>query len=484
MTPTPHPYPAYKPSGVPWLGDVPDHWDVRPSRAIFTEIKERDNADEQLLSVTIAQGIIRQQVLLQDSSQKDSSRLDKSAYKLVRPGDIVYNKMRAWQGAVGVSGHLGIVSPAYIVQRLRDGANPLYFHHLLRTPAFATEAERWSYGIASDMWSLRPEHFKVIHCCVPPLPEQAAIVRYLDHADRHIRRYVSAKRKLIAMLEEEKQAVVSRAVTRGLDPNVRHKPSGVEWLGEVPEHWEVVQLGRIGKFSKGGGGTKEDEVDMGLPCIRYGDIYMNHKYHIEHSRSYISHERSSVYTPMQYGDILFAGSGETIEEIGKSAVNLLAQEAYCGGDVILFRPGIELNPRFTGYAADCFQSAYQKSCMGRGITIMHIYSSQLKCMRLALPPLPEQAAIVEYLNRATADIDAAIARARRQVELLQEYRTRLIADVVTGKLDVREAAAQLPDEGDDQDPIADDGSLADDFDDNLHDALDSMGEPAEAKAQA
>ena len=359
-----------------------------------------------MLSVTIARGVIRQKILLQEGSKKDSSRLDKSTYKLVCPGDLAYNKMRAWQGAFGVSTYRGIVSPAYVVQRPRSGANALYFHHLIRTPAFATEAERWSYGIASDMWSLRPEHFKMIYVPLPPLPEQAAIVRYLDYMDRRIRRFISAKQRLIALLKEERQAVINHAVTRGLDPNVRLKPSDVEWLGDVPEHWEAVELGRIGRFLKGRGGTKEDELDAGLPCVRYGDIYMNHKYHIGHSRSYISPERSSNYTPMRYGDILFAGSGETIEEIGKSAANLMDEEAYCGGDLILFRPSIDLNARFMGYASDCIKSAYQKSCMGRGITIMHIYSSELKYMCLALPPLHEQAAIVDYLKKATTDIDA------------------------------------------------------------------------------
>ena len=178
-----HPYTAYKPSGVSWIDDVPAHWEMRPGRAVFQEVIERDNPDEQLLSVTIVRGVIAQETLLQDSSQKDSSRLDKSDYKLVCPGDIVYNKMRAWQGAVGVSTLRGIVSPAYVVQRPRCGSEPLYFHHLMRLRAFATEAERWSYGIASDMWSLRPEHFKMIHFPLPPLDEQCAIVRYLDYVD-------------------------------------------------------------------------------------------------------------------------------------------------------------------------------------------------------------------------------------------------------------------------------------------------------------
>ncbi|MDE2767139.1 MAG: restriction endonuclease subunit S [Chloroflexota bacterium] len=416
-----------------------------PCRGTFAEIDESGYGDEQLLSVTIAAGVIRQEELLRNSSKRDSSRLDRSSYKLVHPGDLVYNKMRAWQGAAGVSLHRGIVSPAYVVQRPRPSSEPRYFHYLFRTPAFATEAERWSYGIASDMWSLRPEHFKKIRCCLPPIEEQRAIVRFLDQMDRRVRRYVRAKERLIELLDEEKQAVINQAVTRGLDSSVRMKASGVEWLGDVPEHWEVVTLGRVGMFSKGGGGTKEDEVNVGLPCIRYGDIYMNHEYHIDNSRSCISPERSSLYTPIQYGDILFTGSGETIEEIGKSAANLLTGEAYCGGDVILFRPGIETNARFMGYAADCFQSAYQKSCMGRGITIMHIYSAQLKYMCLALPSILEQAAIAEHLDKAITDIETKIAHARRQIELVEEFRTRLIADVVTGKLDVREAGTESPD---------------------------------------
>ena len=272
------PYPYYKPSGVEWLGDVPSHWSVVPNRAVFSEINDQDHPGEQMLSVTISEGVIRQQVLLQDTSKRDSSRIDKSAYKLVRPGDFAYNKMRAWQGAIGASRYQGIVSPAYVVQRPLDGANPLYFHHLLRTPAFAKEAERWSYGIVSDMWSLRPEHFKMIHCCVPPPDEQRAIVRYLDHVDARIRRYIVAKEKLIALLEEERQAVIHRAVTRGLDPNVPLNPSGIDWLGDIPAHWDGMALKRLGSFKSGTGfpieqqGKEEEEVpfykvsDMNLPA--------------------------------------------------------------------------------------------------------------------------------------------------------------------------------------------------------------------------
>ncbi len=158
------PYQECKESGETWIDNVPKHWMVLPNRALFAEVKERNHPEEEMLSVTITKGIIRQKALLDGSSKKDSSRQDKSAYKLVCPRDLAYNKMRAWQGAIGVSDFRGIVSPAYVVMRLREDHNPRYFHHLYRTPHFAKEAERWSYGITSDMWSLRPE--AICYCAI------------------------------------------------------------------------------------------------------------------------------------------------------------------------------------------------------------------------------------------------------------------------------------------------------------------------------
>jgi type I restriction enzyme S subunit len=154
--------------------------------------------------------------------------------------------MRAWQGAIGASSLRGIISPAYVVMRLRNETNlPNYYHHLFRTPQFAKEAERWSYGITSDMWSLRPEHFKMIYAPEPPPAEQAAIVRFLDWANGRLERAIRAKRKVIALLNEQKQAIIHRAVTRGLDSTVALKPSGISWIGDIPEHWEARKLRQL-----------------------------------------------------------------------------------------------------------------------------------------------------------------------------------------------------------------------------------------------
>ena len=250
------PYPMMKDSGIEWLGGVPAHWRVLPNRAFFEEIIERGRPDERMLSVTIDRGVILQDVLLEDSSKKDSSNLEKSTYKVVMPGDIAYNKMRAWQGAVGASAYQGIVSPAYVVERPRSGVSARFCHYLFRTPGFAKEAERWSYGITSDMWSLRPEHFKRIYLCIPPYAEQLAVVRFLDHADRLIQRYIRSKQKLIALLEEQKQAIIHHSVTGQIDvrtgqPYPAYRTSRTEYLGGIPKHWKLARLKDVAQVQPG-----------------------------------------------------------------------------------------------------------------------------------------------------------------------------------------------------------------------------------------
>lgn len=218
-------------------------------------------------------------------------------------------------------------------------------------------------------------------------------------------------------------------------PYPAYKDSGVEWLGRVPEHWDTRRLGQIGTFSKGSGGNKQDELPTGIPCIRYGDLYTTHTRFILQSRSCVAPERAADYMPIKYGDILFAASGETVEEIGKSATNLIRDPACCGGDVIVFRPHIAVDPRYMGYAVDCQPAAYQKSGMGKGFTVVHIYPSQLRNLLLSLPPLSEQRRIAAFLDRETARIDALIEKKQRLIELLKEKLQAVITQAVTKGLD-------------------------------------------------
>ncbi|MBA4157763.1 MAG: restriction endonuclease subunit S [Gemmatimonadetes bacterium] len=465
------PYPEMKNSGVPWLGEVPEHWEVLPNRAVFTEIKERDHPGADMLSVTITKGVIRQLALLEGSSKKDSSNQDKSAYKLVRPGDIAYNKMRAWQGAVGVSGDKGIVSPAYVVQRPREDADPRYLHYLLRTPGFAKEAERWSYGITSDMWSLRPEHFKMIYSCLPPLPEQAAIVRFLDHADRRIRRYIGAKQKLIKLLEEQKQAIIHRAVTRGLDPDVRLKPSGVEWMGEVPEHWEVRRAKHLFR-----------EVDhrstTGI------EVLLSLRMH----KGLVPHNEVSTLPITAQALVGFkkVGPGQIVMNRMRAAIGMFGIANRSG----LVSPDYAVLEKITTVDVTYFLRLFKTPAAGTVFRVeskglgtgssgfMRLYTDRFGMIKLPVPPQEEQRRIVQGIAESTQAIERTEERVNREIALLREYRTRLIADVVTGKLDVREAAARLPDEADAPEPL-DEADADTDAKDATADDLDATPEETE-----
>lgn len=220
-------------------------------------------------------------------------------------------------------------------------------------------------------------------------------------------------------------------------PYSAYKRTGNEWLTHIPKHWELLPLRQIGRFLKGAGGSKDDAQATGLPCIRYGDLYTTHRTFVRAPASYISPNKASQYTRLQAGDALFAASGETIDEIGKSAVNLLPQSAYCGGDVIVLRPGRPMVAAYLGYALDCRPVATQKSLEGRGITVMHVYPKQLKNVVLPIPSIEEQKAIARFLDRATGRIDGYIRGKENLIALLEERERTLTHAAVTGRLDVR-----------------------------------------------
>ena len=288
------------------------------------------------------------------------------------------------------------------------------------------------------------------HIALPPLPEQRAIVRYLDHVDDRIRRYVSAKEKLIALLEEERQAVIHRAVTRGLDPNVPLKPSGVEWLGDVPAHWEVVQLGRVTNLatgfpfkSEGFSFTADDirllrGINVSLGRLRWNDVVRWPKADCSTFEDY----------RMKIGDIVlgmdrpFIEGGVRVASVSEKDVPALLLQR-----VARIRPHEELISTFALLLLTGKSFVDYLKPLFTGISVPHVSPGQIKSYRIALPSMREQDEIVDHVISVSSSIQLTPTnRARRQIELLREYRTRLIADVVTGKLDVRETTANLPDD--------------------------------------
>ena len=439
------PYPEYKATAQAWVGDVPRHWSVVPNRALFAEVKDRNHPDDEMLSVTITRGIVRQKALLAGSSKKDSSNLDKSAYKLVQPRDIAYNKMRAWQGAIGVSELRGIISPAYVVMRLREDDNlPRYFHHLYRTPQFAKEAERWSYGITSDMWSLRPEHFKTIYTPEPPPDEQAAIVRFLDWANGRLERAIRAKRNVIALLTEQKQAIIHRAVTRGLDPAVPLKPSCIPWLDNIPQHWEARPLKQL--LTRMDYGTSQNvRGDGRIRVLTMG--------HIRDGKVVLPGKGGLDAVPpgllLQKNDLLFnrTNSPELVGKVGLFEGES-EDEVTFASYLVRLRARSEHAPSWLSYLLN--STVFWSYARSQALVSLHqanLNSKRYGQMVLPVPPIrAEQDDIVEHIRAHAGEIERATARLEREITLLREYLTRLVADVVTGKLDVREAAARLPDD--------------------------------------
>jgi type I restriction enzyme S subunit len=400
----------------------------------------------------------------------------------VRVGDIAYNKMRAWQGAIGVSEYQGIVSPAYVVQRPREGVNPRYFHYLLRTPAFAKEAERWSYGITSDMWSLRPEHFKMIYGCLPSFPEQSAIVRFLDYVNRRIQSYIRAKQNLIKLLEEQKQAIIHHSVTRGLDPNVRLRTSGVEWLGDVPEHWKIARLKDVAVVQTGltlgknyRGLETESHPYLRVANVQHGHLDLKHVKNIDVPIS------EATGATLKAGDVLMTEGGD-IDKLGRGCVwrdeipGCLHQNhvfaVRCRQDILV--------PEFlVGLMTSQHGRVYFQLTAKQTTNLASTNSSTLRAFPVVLPPFFEQVAILNIVARQTSGLDTSISQTEQEISLFREYRTRLVADVVTGKLDVREVAAKLPDKAEDLEPLDGADVLAQTDEDTAED-FDTSTEEAEA----
>ena len=443
------PYPAYRCNALSWLGKFPTHWKIKRVKTILRERSEKGYPNELLLAATQSKGVVRKE---QYENRTVLALKDLHLLKLVCVGDFVIS-LRSFQGGIEYAREQGIISPAYTILYAEDPRNHRYLAHLFKSKPYIENLGLFVTGIRQGQ-NIDYEKLGRSGLPLPPLPEQTAIVRYLDYFDRRIRRYIRAKEKLIKLLEEQKQVVIHRAVTRGLDPDVPLKPSGVEWLGEMPEHWEVrrlkyllyerdirsidgtEQLLRVSQYT--GVTERKNECGTDKPDTRAASL-VNYKC--------VSPNELVV-------NIMLAWNGS----MGISRFQGIVSPAYC---VYRFN-----NIAVSWYFHNLLRSPRYKArikAVSTGIveSRLRLYTDDLYRLDGLLPPLPEQTAIVEYLDKTTANLDTAIARTRRGIELLQEYRTRLIADVVTGKLDVREAASQLPNETDKPELPDEDNGLTD-----------------------
>jgi type I restriction enzyme S subunit len=440
------PYLQYKYSGVPWIGEIPSQWDVRRMKLLLREVDSRSlTGKEQLLRVSQYNGVTQRKA--SDGSDVPDTRASSLVgYKRVAVDDLVINIMLAWNGSMGVSRYDGIASPAYCVYRFKAAARPWYYHELLRLPLYKDRIKAASTGVVESRLRLYSDGLGRIEVIQPPVDEQDAIVRFLYHVNRRIARFIQTKKKVIALLKEEKQAIIHRAVTHGLNPSVSLKSSCVEWLGYVPQHWEVMRVKQCAhKISKGTTPSTEGREILESGPIRFikaenisgGAI-------VDTPLCFIDEETNTMLRRSQLlgNDLLFVIAGATL---GKTAlVGDAVLPANTNQAVAFIRTNSRVNP---AYLAQWLQSSRIKEL----IWLNAVQSAQpnlsmtdLGNFIVPVPPHNEQLQILEFINAEVLPVVTAITRIEHEVFLLSEYRTRLIADVVTGKLDVRAAAAKLP----------------------------------------
>lgn len=416
-----------------WVGDLPDGWRLVRNQGLFDETKTIGFADEELLSVTIDRGIIPQTEI---KTKKDSSNEDKSKYKLLEPGDLAYNKMRMWQGAIGRSDHRGIVSPAYVVIRPRDPDYSRYFHFLYRTHRFITEANRNSYGLCDDMNSLRYEDFKTIHTPVPPKDTMYRIVSFLDEKTAEIDAAIAKKRRLIDLLNEQKAILINRAVTKGLNPDAPMKDSGVDWIGEIPAHWEIKQLRYVsskvgsGVTPTGGSAVYPDEgiyflrsQNVHFDGLRLKDVkFISEKTNREMSNSQVCKD-----------DVLLNITGASI---GRSCVYNLNDAANVNQHVCIIRPKKGISSQFLSSLFEARVGSEQVWLAQNGASREGLNFADLRGFVLPIPPAEEQLRVQGFLSDTQAEFRAALNAVEAEISTLNEFKQTLIANAVTGKIKI------------------------------------------------
>ena len=421
-------YPSYKNSGVEWLGDVPEHWKLKPIWSLFKRVKRVDFVNERLLSVYRDYGVIPK-----DSRDDNNNRAseDLTPYQLVCPNDLVINKMKAWQGSIAISQLKGIVSPAYYIYQPKAEYCSKYIHFLIRSVYYIQSYKNYSKGIRVNQWDLEHEAFTHIDLLIPSIDEQQKIVSFLDTETARIDKLISKQEKLIKLLEEQRKSIISYAVTKGLNPNAPMKDSGVEWLGEVPEHWDVYPFWHLFKQKEITNKTKEKLLSVYLDR---GVILHSEGGGMVHKPA----ENLEKYQLVEVNDFVMNNQQAWRGSVGVSPHQGIVSPAY-----LIFKPNKELNPQFSKYQLrdKYIIDQFMISSLSVGTIQRQIKNHLLRVIQVPTPPLNDQQKIVSFLDTETARIDNLISKQKMLIEKLKEYRSSIISHAVTGKIDVREWVA-------------------------------------------
>lgn len=422
-------YDSYKESGVEWIGEIPSHWYQKRMSYMFRPISIKNNSDEINLSVYRDYGVIP------TNSRDDNHNViseDTSNYKLVEVGDFVMNKMKCWMGSLGLSDFRGIVSPSYTVMKPLTKNNRKYFHYLLRSKVYIPQYRRLSYGVRIGQWDLHFEDFRELPCLIPPIEEQQQIVEHIDKQTQKIDELVTKVKKKIKLLKEQRISLINEVVTKGLNPDVEMKDSGVEWIGETPKHWTLSKVKYVSTIKRGSSPRPiddpryfDEEGDYGW--VRISDVTKCGKY-LTKTDQKLSELGKSLSLPIEDKTLCMSISGS----VGKVFITTIK---CCIHDGFVSLNNPQINQEFFYLLLSNKELYSEDRKLG---TQYNINSGLVGNKKIPIPSKVEQREIVEYLERETKIIDNSISKEEKRVELLKEYKQSLISEVVTGKKRVTE----------------------------------------------
>ena len=397
-----------KESGIPWIGMIPSDWEVCFTKQLMRNKSIKGFPDEQVLSLYRDYGVVPKDS--RDDNHNVTSE-DTATYKLVEVGDFVINKMKAWQGSMAISAYRGIISPAYYICRFtNESVNRRYIHYLLRNETYKTEYRRLSTGLRVGQWDLNIDDFLHIPAILPPLPTQQRIADFLDRKCAEIDELAALQVTMIAELKRYKQSVITEAVAKGLDPNVPMKDSGVEWIGEIPEEWEVRKIKTMATLKSGNNLTTYDflEGEEGYP------VYGGNGF-----RGYFSQYSND-------GDFVLIGRQGAL----CGNINYAHGKFWATDHAVVCYPKCEFILTWFGESLRAMNlNQYSLSSAQPGLSV-----DRIRELYMVVPPLTEQRAIADYLDRKCAEIDELIAIKQQKIEALKEYKKSVIFEYVTGKI--------------------------------------------------
>lgn len=430
-------YADYKESGISWIGKMPSHWRAERLKVLF-DLQKRPVRDEDDIVTAFRDGA----VTLRKNRREDgfTNALQEIGYQGIRKGDLVIHAMDGFAGAIGVSDSDGKSTPVYSVCKPKAGVSAAYYGRLLRYMALSGFVNALAKGVRERSTEFRWSDASILGLPVPPEAEQHAITSFLDRETAKIDALVAEQERLIALLKEKRQAVISHAVTKGLNPNALMKDSGIEWLGQIPAHWETlplkaVSIGEGTIFIDGDWIESKDISEDGIRYITTGNV--GEGFYKEQGSGFITDETFVALncTEVLPGDVLISrlnlpiGRACVVPDLGTRIVTSV--------DNVIVRAGDHVNRKFLTFLLSAKSFFAHTETLARGTTMQRISRTVLGNIRICLPAIDEQLEIAESLQEQTAGIDALVVEAQSAISLLQERRAALISAAVTGKIDVR-----------------------------------------------